>query len=75
MFRPANPTSRLGQHRHTGGTAFRASGSASQVCDFGLARLYGEPIKKMTPGVVTLWYRAPEILLHGADQRAPLGNA
>ena len=34
-----------------------------QVCDFGLARLYGEPIKKMTPGVVTLWYRSPEILL------------
>eukprot|EP00668_Euglena_longa_P029275 GGOE01036621.1.p1 GENE.GGOE01036621.1~~GGOE01036621.1.p1 ORF type:complete len:460 (+),score=151.39 GGOE01036621.1:40-1380(+) len=34
-----------------------------KVCDFGLARLYGEPIKKMTPGVVTLWYRAPEILL------------
>jgi cell division cycle 2-like protein len=34
-----------------------------KVCDFGLARLYGDPIKKMTPGVVTLWYRPPEILL------------
>eukprot|EP01006_Ploeotia_vitrea_P028826 TRINITY_DN61462_c0_g3_i1.p2 TRINITY_DN61462_c0_g3~~TRINITY_DN61462_c0_g3_i1.p2 ORF type:complete len:452 (+),score=79.91 TRINITY_DN61462_c0_g3_i1:19-1374(+) len=34
-----------------------------KVCDFGLARLYGDPIKKMTPGVVTLWYRSPEILL------------
>uniref|UniRef100_A0A7S0QIZ2 Protein kinase domain-containing protein n=1 Tax=Cryptomonas curvata TaxID=233186 RepID=A0A7S0QIZ2_9CRYP len=33
-----------------------------KVCDFGLARLYREPIKSMTPEVVTLWYRAPELL-------------
>uniref|UniRef100_UPI00398F5FB7 cyclin-dependent kinase 10 isoform X2 n=1 Tax=Pristiophorus japonicus TaxID=55135 RepID=UPI00398F5FB7 len=31
--------------------------------DFGLARAYGVPLKPMTPKVVTLWYRAPELLL------------
>jgi cell division cycle 2-like protein len=33
------------------------------VCDFGLARRYGEPLRPYTPLVVTLWYRAPELLL------------
>ena len=33
------------------------------LADFGLARRYGEPIQPMTPRVVTLWYRAPELLL------------
>ena len=34
-----------------------------KVADFGLARLYGSPLKPHTPNVVTLWYRAPELLL------------
>jgi serine/threonine protein kinase len=34
-----------------------------KLADFGLSRLYGTPIKPYTPKVVTLWYRAPEILL------------
>ena len=34
-----------------------------QVGDFGLAREYGSPLKNYTPIVVTLWYRAPELLL------------
>lgn len=34
-----------------------------QVGDFGLAREYGSPLKQYTPIVVTLWYRAPELLL------------
>ena len=33
------------------------------ICDFGLARRYGEPLRAYTPGVVTLYYRAPELLL------------
>lgn len=33
------------------------------LCDFGLARKYQMPPKKMTQMVVTLWYRSPEILL------------
>jgi cell division cycle 2-like protein len=33
-----------------------------KLCDFGLARLYCDPVMNMTPEVVTLWYRAPELL-------------
>ncbi|XP_032296992.1 cyclin-dependent kinase 4 isoform X3 [Coturnix japonica] len=35
-----------------------------KVADFGLARIYSAN-SAMTPGVVTLWYRAPEVLLLG----------
>ncbi|KAK3819631.1 MAG: kinase-like domain-containing protein [Benniella sp.] len=34
-----------------------------KVADFGLARRYGEPQGMLTQPVVTLWYRAPELLL------------
>ncbi|KAL6177596.1 hypothetical protein ACLB2K_049121 [Fragaria x ananassa] len=34
-----------------------------KICDFGLSRLYGSPLKPYTSLVVTLWYRAPELLL------------
>ncbi|XP_074560639.1 cyclin-dependent kinase G-2-like [Curcuma longa] len=34
-----------------------------KICDFGLSRQYGSPLKPYTPLVVTLWYRAPELLL------------
>ncbi|KAG5039651.1 hypothetical protein AAZX31_05G044200 [Glycine max] len=34
-----------------------------KICDFGLSRQYGSPLKPYTPVVVTLWYRAPELLL------------
>jgi len=34
-----------------------------KIADFGLARPYGEPIRPYTRVVVTLWYRAPELLL------------
>jgi cell division cycle 2-like len=33
------------------------------VCDFGMARKYGSPLIPYTQCVVTLWYRAPELLL------------
>lgn len=32
------------------------------LCDFGLARKYETPARAMTMSVVTLWYRAPELL-------------
>lgn len=35
----------------------------SLKADFGLARSFGHPLSQYTPKVVTLWYRAPEILL------------
>ncbi|KAG0743465.1 hypothetical protein G6F57_000729 [Rhizopus arrhizus] len=34
-----------------------------KIADFGLARTFSLPKKSMTPNVVTLWYRAPEVLL------------
>jgi cell division cycle 2-like len=34
-----------------------------KVCDFGLARQYADPLRPYTHMVVTLWYRAPELLL------------
>jgi cell division cycle 2-like protein len=34
-----------------------------KIGDFGLAREYDSPLKPYTPIVVTLWYRAPELLL------------
>ena len=34
-----------------------------RIADFGLARAYSLPLKPYTHEVVTLWYRAPEILL------------
>jgi serine/threonine protein kinase len=35
-----------------------------KLADFGLAREFGTPLKPYTPRVVTLWYRAPELLLN-----------
>ncbi|XP_009861642.2 cyclin-dependent kinase 10 [Ciona intestinalis] len=37
-------------------------GGVLKIADFGLARLYSIPQTSMTPRVVTLWYRAPELL-------------
>jgi cyclin-dependent kinase len=40
-----------------------ASHSNVKVADFGLARSFLPPFKAYTDKVVTLWYRAPELLL------------
>jgi serine/threonine protein kinase len=34
-----------------------------KLADFGLARSFGLPLKSYTHEVVTLWYRAPEVML------------
>lgn len=39
-----------------------------KLADFGLARWFGVPLQAMTPRVVTLWYRAPELLLQAPKQ-------
>ncbi|XP_071056987.1 cyclin-dependent kinase 10 isoform X1 [Onthophagus taurus] len=39
-----------------------------KIADFGLARWFGVPLRPMTPHVVTLWYRAPELLLQAPTQ-------
>ncbi|CZT05202.1 hypothetical protein WAI453_005485 [Rhynchosporium graminicola] len=38
-----------------------------KIADFGMARYFGSPCPKLTQLVVTLWYRAPELLL-GAER-------
>ncbi|CAC5395285.1 CDC2L [Mytilus coruscus] len=43
-----------------------------KIGDFGLAREYGEPLKHYTPVVVTLWYRAPELLLGIKEYSTPI---
>lgn len=34
-----------------------------KLADFGLARAFGVPLRNYTHEIVTLWYRAPEVLL------------
>lgn len=43
-----------------------------KVGDFGLAREYGSPLKAYTAIVVTLWYRAPELLLGVKEYSTPI---
>jgi len=34
-----------------------------KICDFGLARHFGEPVRLYSKNVITMWYRAPELIL------------
>uniref|UniRef100_A0A1A9W0T8 Protein kinase domain-containing protein n=1 Tax=Glossina brevipalpis TaxID=37001 RepID=A0A1A9W0T8_9MUSC len=43
-----------------------------KIADFGLARLFGQPPQPMTPQVVTLWYRCPELILGSLTQTTAL---
>lgn len=43
-----------------------------KLADFGLARAFGIPIRTYTHEVVTLWYRAPEILLGAKHYSTPV---
>ena len=38
-----------------------------KIADFGLARSFGLPLKSYTHEVVTLWYRAPEVILNASE--------
>jgi serine/threonine protein kinase len=42
------------------------------LADFGLARAFSTPLKVYTHEVVTLWYRAPEVLLGQAKYGPPM---
>jgi serine/threonine protein kinase len=43
------------------------TGQHVKVADFGLARFVQEAHRSYTPGMVTLWYRSPELLLGETD--------
>merc|ERR1719287_306086 len=43
-----------------------------KIADFGLARAFAVPIPKYTHEVVTVWYRAPEILLGATLYSVPV---
>ncbi|KAK8769988.1 hypothetical protein V5799_013546 [Amblyomma americanum] len=43
-----------------------------KVADFGLARAFGIPLRVFTHEVVTLWYRAPEVLLGSLRYSTPI---
>ena len=43
-----------------------------KIADFGLARTFGLPLKSYTHEVVTLWYRAPEVLLGQKQYSLPV---
>ncbi len=45
---------------------------AIKLADFGLARAFGIPVRVYTHEVVTLWYRAPEILLGSNKYSCPI---
>ncbi|KAB7502472.1 putative serine/threonine-protein kinase clkA, partial [Armadillidium nasatum] len=53
-------------------TSLREVNTLLKVGDFGLAREYGSPLKQYTPIVVTLWYRAPELLLGTKEYSCPI---
>ncbi|KAG0570974.1 hypothetical protein M758_6G193200 [Ceratodon purpureus] len=46
--------------------------NALKLADFGLARAFGIPVRTFTHEVVTLWYRAPEILLGSCHYSTPV---
>ncbi|XP_065348288.1 cyclin-dependent kinase 1-like [Cloeon dipterum] len=47
-------------------------GRIIKIADFGLGRAFGVPLRAYTHEVVTLWYRAPEILLGGLRYSCPV---
>jgi len=45
---------------------------ALKLADFGLARAYGIPVRSYTHEVVTLWYRAPDVLMGSRKYSTPV---
>mmetsp|Transcript_42818 Transcript_42818/g.84128 ORF Transcript_42818/g.84128 Transcript_42818/m.84128 type:complete len:209 (+) Transcript_42818:96-722(+) len=41
-----------------------------KLADFGLARTYGTPKRRLSPEAVTLWYKPPELLLGSSEYSA-----
>ncbi|PSN33260.1 Cyclin-dependent kinase 1 [Blattella germanica] len=49
-----------------------ANNGVIKVADFGLGRAFGIPVRVYTHEVVTLWYRAPEVLLGSSRYSCPI---
>jgi len=47
-------------------------GDVLKLADFGLARGFGVPVRNYSHEVVTLWYRAPEVLLGSQNYSKPI---
>jgi serine/threonine protein kinase len=45
-----------------------------KLADFGLARAFSVPLRQYTHEVVTLWYRAPEVLLGCKNYSTPVDS-
>uniref|UniRef100_A0A7S4V9V4 Cyclin-dependent kinase 2 homolog n=1 Tax=Alexandrium monilatum TaxID=311494 RepID=A0A7S4V9V4_9DINO len=45
---------------------------ALKLADFGLARAFGIPVRSYTHEVVTLWYRAPDVLMGSRKYSTPV---
>jgi serine/threonine protein kinase len=43
-----------------------------KLADFGLARAFSVPLRPFTHEVVTIWYRAPELLFGATDYSIPV---
>ena len=43
-----------------------------KIADLGLGRAFSVPVKSYTHEIVTLWYRAPEVLLGGTHYSTPV---
>ncbi|KAG2426700.1 hypothetical protein HYH02_014740 [Chlamydomonas schloesseri] len=50
----------------------RGGGHSLKIADFGLSRAFGVPVRLLSPEVVTLWYRPPELLLGGRLYGSPV---
>ena len=46
-----------------------------KIADFGLARIFRDPLRPLSENgvVVTVWYRAPELLLQTNHYSRPIG--
>lgn len=47
-------------------------GGTIKIADFGLGRAFGVPVRVYTHEIVTLWYRAPEVLLGSPRYSCPV---
>uniref|UniRef100_A0A453RKA6 [RNA-polymerase]-subunit kinase n=1 Tax=Aegilops tauschii subsp. strangulata TaxID=200361 RepID=A0A453RKA6_AEGTS len=45
---------------------------ALKIADLGLSRAFTVPLKKYTHEILTLWYRAPEVLLGATHYSTPV---